>query len=160
MNLFRQAYHSSVPKACPMTSPSRSRGRSRSRSFPLDPKQSPAAVRDRSPPRRSISPRSGSHSRSRSRPRSAHGHDGPKRNGVKGGRSRTRSLSRSASRGRSYSRSLSRDSPIPRSSKVCQFPQSEILQADDLDCRRKAHQECQRRSPSRNLWYLWTDQGC
>lgn len=94
------------------------RGRSRSRSPRSNTAQSPAAIRERSPPRRSISPRSASRSRSPSRARSTRRHNEASRNAGRNGRSRTRSLSRSLSRGRSYSRSMSRGSPMPKSSKV------------------------------------------
>lgn len=117
---------------------------SRSRSFQPNTDRSPAAVPERSPPRRSISPRSDSRSRSRNRQRSLHGQNGSRRNGVRSGRSRTRSYSRSLSRSRSYSRSVSRTSPIPRSSKVCSSTYYKFVEADSVDCRGEAYQECQR----------------
>ena len=109
-----------------MTSVPPSRGRPRSRQQgSAFAKASPS--RTRSPPRRSISPRSAS--RSRSRPRSVNRSPrGDKRNGWKGGKSRSRSPRRSVAgsrspagrdfRARSYSRSMSRGSPPPKSSKV------------------------------------------
>lgn len=109
--LFASIFTAVMPSISPH------RGRSRSRSNLPDADGSPTAIRERSPPRRSISPRSDSRSRSPSRTKDPPRHDS-RRNGARNGRSRTRSYSRSLSRGRSYSRSLSRGSPVPRSSKV------------------------------------------
>lgn len=133
-----------------MSSPSPERGRTRSRQQTSAYAKDPVPSRSRSSPRRSITPRSRTQSRS---PPVVE----EKLHRAKERRSRSRSPERSRSRSRghdgsahryrdrSYTRSVSKDSPVPRSSKVGNGIEATPLNVSktNTDCGRETHKERQ-----------------